>query len=278
MSRETFSLADRAGRDLAWIREQRPLIHNITNYVVMNFTANALLAMGASPVMAHAGEEVEEMVSLAKALVLNIGTLSRDWIASMHKAGRQALRHNIPVVLDPVGSGATLLRTKTARDIIEQTRVWLVRGNASEIISLGQKASRTKGVDSTHSVQEAAETAEDLARELQCAVVITGPTDLITDGRRTVRVDSGHPLMGRITGTGCAASALCAAFLAVDDDRVGAAASALAFLGLAGERAAETALAPGSFQYTLLDALYLLTPEELTAEARVTEMYAGKKE
>lgn len=204
MSQENFSLADRAGRNLARIREQSPLIHNITNFVVMNFTANALLAMGASPVMAHAGEEVEEMVSLARALVLNIGTLSRDWIASMHKAGRQALRLNIPVVLDPVGSGATHLRTKTARDIIEQTRVWLVRGNASEII--------------------------------------------------------------------------CAAFLAVDDDLVGAAASALAFLGLAGERAAETALAPGSFQYALLDALYLLTPEELAAEARVTEIYAGKKE
>ncbi|MBS3779429.1 MAG: hydroxyethylthiazole kinase [Desulfovermiculus sp.] len=272
------SLTDRAGRNLARIREQRPLIHNITNFVVMNFTANALLAMGASPVMAHAAEEVEEMVSLARALVLNIGTLSREWIDSMLKAGKRAAELNIPVVLDPVGSGATHLRTQTARDIIDQARVWLVRGNASEIISLGQKGSRTKGVDSTHSVQEAAETAQGLARELETAVAITGPTDLVTDGRRTVRVDNGHPLMGRITGTGCAASALCAAFLAVDNDRIGAAASALSFLGLAGERAGGTALAPGCFQYTLLDALYLLTPEELAAESRVTEMYAGKKE
>ncbi|MDZ7759305.1 MAG: hydroxyethylthiazole kinase [Desulfovermiculus sp.] len=273
MSQKTFSLADRAGRNLARIREQRPLIHNITNYVVMNFTANALLDLGASPVMAHAEEEVEEMVSLAGALVLNIGTLSQEWIASMLKAGKRATELNTPVVLDPVGSGATRLRTQTARDILDQTQVWCVRGNASEIISLGKVTSRTKGVDSTHSVHEAAETAQDLARELNSAVAITGPTDLVTDGQRTVRVDNGHPLMGWITGTGCVASALCAAFLAVDKDRVGAAASALAFWGLAGERAGETASAPGSFQSALMDALYLITPEELIAGARLTEMY-----
>ena len=278
MSRETSSLADRAGRNLVRIREQRPLIHNITNFVVMNFTANALLAMGASPVMAHAGEEVEEMVSLAGALVLNIGTLSREWIASMLRAGRRASELNVPIVLDPVGAGATRLRTQTARDIIDQTRVWLVRGNASEIISLGGQTSRTKGVDSTHSVQEAAETAQELAGELRCAVAITGPTDLITDGRRTVRVDNGHPLMGRVTGTGCVASVLCAAFLAVDRDLVSAPASALAFWGLAGERAGEKAQAPGGFQSALMDALYQLTPEELASGARISEMYGGKKE
>jgi hydroxyethylthiazole kinase len=265
--------AKHAGATLTRIREQGPLVHNITNYVVMNFTANALLAAGASPVMAHAVEEVEEMVSLAKALVLNIGTLSREWIESMLRAGNRAAEINIPVVLDPVGAGATRLRTQTARQIIDQTRVSLIRGNASEIISLGKDSARTKGVDSIHSVQEAAHTAQALARELGTGVAITGPTDLVTDGRKTILVDNGHPMMGRVTGTGCVASVLCAAFLAVDTDLVRAGASALALCGMAGEQAGDVSSGPGSFQPAFLDALYRITPEELVAGGKFEVLY-----
>ncbi len=261
-------LAEQAGQNLARVRAHKPLIHNITNYVVMNFTANALLAMGASPVMAHAGNEVEEMVSLAGTLVLNIGTLSDGWIRSMFKAGKKASELKTPVILDPVGAGATSLRTRTAREIIDQIRTTVIRGNASEILSLRRENSQTKGVDSIHTVEEAAETAGLLALELETSLAITGPTDLVTDGRRAVRVLNGHPLLGFVTGTGCAATVTCGAFLAVDRDPVRAVATALAFFGLAGEKAAGRASAPGSFQVALLDELYSITPEELASRAR----------
>ncbi|WP_034622411.1 hydroxyethylthiazole kinase [Desulfovermiculus halophilus] len=269
MAKDTGVAGHAAGDILARLRGGQPLVHSITNYVAMSFTANALLALGASPVMAHAREEVEEMVSLAEALVLNIGTLSRDWIESMLIAANMAARHGTPVVLDPVGSGATSLRTQTAKRIAGSGWVSLVRGNASEILSLGSTLGRGKGVDAAHSVQEAEETARILAAELQTVLAITGPQDYITDGRRWVWVENGHPLMGRITGTGCAASAVCAAFMAMERDTLKAAAAALAFFGLAGERAGEAALAPGSFQYALLDALYSITANDLAAKARI---------
>jgi hydroxyethylthiazole kinase len=263
------SYAAMAARNLAAVREKRPLVHNITNFVVMNFTANALLAMGASPVMAHAANEVEEMVSLAGALVLNIGTLTEEWVASMIRAGRRASTHKIPVILDPVGSGATALRTRSARRIIAETRPVVVRGNASEVLSLGDAASKTRGVDSAHSVVEAAAAARPLALELGTTLAITGPEDLVTDGARAARVANGHPLMGRVTGTGCAATVTIAAFLAVDPDPVRATATALAYFGLAGEVAAQMAAAPGSFMIQMLDALYTITPEQLKRECKI---------
>jgi len=261
-------LAEKAARNLTAVRERKPLIHNITNYVVMNYTANALLAMGASPVMAHAPNEVEEMVSFAGALVLNIGTLTDDWIASMIKAGKKASESAIPIILDPVGSGATSLRTGAAKSIIQETRVGVIRGNASEILSLRHEDSKTKGVDAIHSVEAAAETATILADELGSVLAITGPTDLITDGQRVIRVLNGHPLMGYVTGTGCTATVTIGAFLAVDEDPVSATATALAFFGLAGEEAAENASAPGSFMIAMLDALYTIKPERLLKGCR----------
>jgi hydroxyethylthiazole kinase len=257
------SLSEKAAQNLAEIRKQKPLIHNITNYVVMNYTANALLAMGASPVMAHAANEVEEMVSFAGALVLNIGTPADDWIASMITAGKKASELKTPIILDPVGSGATLFRTNAAKRIIRETRVSVIRGNSSEILSLRQDNSKTKGVDSIHSVEAAAESAKILAGELDSILAVTGPTDLITDGRQVIRVSNGHPLMGYITGTGCTATVTIGAFLSVDGDPVSASATALAFFGLAGEVAAKNAFAPGSFMIAMLDALYTITPEEL---------------
>jgi hydroxyethylthiazole kinase len=240
-------LKDIAAHNLTAIREKKPLIHNITNFVVMNYTANALLAMGASPVMAHAQNEVEDMVSFAGALVLNIGTLTDDWIHSMIKAGKKASEKGTPIILDPVGSGATALRTDSAKKIIEQTRISVIRGNASEILSLRHAESKTKGVDSIHSVEEAAKTAT------------------------VIRVANGHPLMGYVTGTGCTATVTIGAFLAVDADPVSATATALAYFGLAGEVAAQNASAPGSFMIQMIDALYTITPEDLKKGCKIEE-------
>ncbi|MCP4623404.1 MAG: hydroxyethylthiazole kinase [bacterium] len=265
------TLSEKAAENLALLRQKKPLIHNITNFVVMNYTANALLAMGASPVMAHAQNEVEDMVSFAGALVLNIGTLTDDWIASMLKAGIKASAMGTPIVLDPVGSGATPLRTNSAKQIIDQTRVSVIRGNASEILSLRHEDSKTKGVDSVHSVDEAADTARILAEELQSTLAITGPVDLVTDGLRVIRVSNGHPLMGYVTGTGCTATTAIGAFLAVDGDPVSAAATALAFFGLAGEVAGQAASAPGSFMIRMIDALYTITPDELRDGCKIED-------
>lgn len=263
--------AARAADNLKKIRETRPLVHNITNYVVMNFTANLLLAAGASPVMAHAENEVEEMVSFAKALVLNIGTLDDAWIASMLKAGQRATALGVPIILDPVGAGATKLRTEAAKRILAETQVALVRGNASEILALGGAAAKTHGVDSADSVDAAAERAVVLARELGVPVAITGAVDFITDGKRVVRVANGHPLMGCVTGTGCGATAIIGAFAGVDPDPVSAAATALAYYGLAGEYAADGAAGPGSFMIRFIDALHALTLEEVAHGCKIRE-------
>ncbi|MFQ6070802.1 MAG: hydroxyethylthiazole kinase [Candidatus Aminicenantales bacterium] len=262
-------LGQRAGENLQNLREKKPLIQNITNYVVMNYTANALLACGASPVMAHAQEEVEEMVSLAGALVLNIGTLTPYWIDSMLKAGRKANEMNIPIILDPVGSGATKLRTDSARRLIDEISIDVVRGNASEVLSMAHEGSRTKGVDSIHTVDDAAEAALTLARELKTTLAITGKVDLITDGQRIFRVHNGHELMGYVTGTGCTATVIIGAFLAIDRDAVRATATALAYFGLAGEKASRKASAPGSFMIAMLDALYTIDRKELEEGAKI---------
>ena len=265
------ALAGKAAENLRKIRASKPLIHNITNFVVMNFTANALLACGASPVMAHADNEVEDMVDLADALVLNIGTLTDAWVTTMIKAGRKASDLGKPIVLDPVGAGATTLRTNAARAILFQTWVSVVRGNASEILSLAGQDSTTKGVDAVHTMSEAAEDAGNLARELGTTLALTGPTDLVTDGRRVLTVEGGHPLMPYVTGTGCAATALIGAFLAVDKDPLTASATALAYFGIAGETAGDGAEGPGTFMIRLLDALYTLTPEEVEARCRISK-------
>jgi hydroxyethylthiazole kinase len=262
-------LARKAAENLKNLREKKPLVHNITNFVVMNYTANILLSIGASPVMAHAHEEVEEMASFAGALVLNIGTLTPYWIDSMLKAGKKANERGVPVILDPVGSGATRLRTESAKRIIDELSVTVIRGNASEVLSLAREDSKTKGVDSIHSVDEASEAAITLADELAGTLAITGETDLVTDGKRIQRVSNGHEFMGFVTGTGCAATAIIGAFLAVDSDPVTAASTALAYFGLAGEKGAERAEGPGSFMISSLDALYTIDEKQLEEGARI---------
>jgi len=265
----TSPLAEKAAQNLMKMRAQKPLIHNITNYVVMNYTANALLACGASPVMAHAKEEVEDMVTFAGALVLNIGTLTPYWIDSMLLAGQKANRLNIPVILDPVGSGATPLRTESAKKLIDGLSISVVRGNASEVLSLAREDSKTKGVDSVHAVDEAVDAALQLAIDLGTTLAITGAVDLVTDGERIHRVSNGHEMMGNMTGTGCTATAIIGSFLAVDKDSLEAASTALAYFGLAGEKAAAHTQAPGSFQIALLDALYTIDANQLEQQAKI---------
>ncbi len=262
-------MAQKAAHNLSRLREKKPLIHNITNFVVMNSTANALLACGASPVMAHAPEEVEEMVSFAGALVLNIGTLTPYWIDAMLKAGKRANALGVPIILDPVGSGATSLRTRSARRLMDEMRIDVVRGNASEVLSLADEGSKTRGVDAVHSVDDAVEAAVQLSKEMKCTLAITGAVDVVTDGDKIYRVSNGHELMGYVTGTGCAASALIGAFLAVDDNALEAATTALSYFGLAGEKAGEKAKAPGSFEVAMVDALFSITEDSLREGAKI---------
>lgn len=262
-------LAQKTAANLSELRNRKPLIHNITNFVVMNFTANALLAFGASPVMAHAPEEVAEMVAFAGALVLNIGTLTHGWVDSMLKAGKKANELGIPIVLDPVGAGATALRTDTARKLTEVLTISVIRGNASEVLSLAGRDAQTKGVDAVHGVDEAESAAILLSQKLETTLAITGPTDLVTDGKSVLRVMNGHERMGMVTGTGCVATSLIGAFLSVDQNRLEAAATALAAFGLAGELAAMESKGPGSFHPALLDALYNMNTEMLQTGVRI---------
>jgi hydroxyethylthiazole kinase len=252
------------------VRERAPLVQSITNYVSMDVTANALLAIGAAPAMVHAVEEVEEFVGIAHALVVNIGTLSPPWVDAMRLAADRAVALGKPWVLDPVGAGATRYRTETARDLAER-RPTVVRGNASEILALAGAAQATRGVDSAHASSDAVESARRLARQLGCVVAVTGAVDYVTDGDRTLSVSNGHPMMTRVTALGCSATALVGAFLAVyEDDAVFATTAALAALGVAGEMAARESPGPGTFRWKLLDALHLLDNEALV-DVRITQ-------
>jgi len=259
------------------MRQRQPLVHNITNYVVMNFTANILLAAGAAPVMAHAVEEAAEMAGLASALVLNIGTLSPPWIEAMKMAGRRAAGR-IPIVLDPVGAGATAFRTETARQLLDELPVTVLRGNASEIMACTGMTAGTRGVDSSAAVSDARLAAEELAVQHRLVVAVTGATDIVTDGRTTIQVSNGHSMMGRVTGTGCAATALVAAFCAASSSTLAATAAALAYFGVAGERAAAVSAGPGSFQVALLDQLHRLSAVDLDGQVRLGTVNAGDTE
>ncbi|WP_114393478.1 hydroxyethylthiazole kinase [Oleisolibacter albus] len=261
--------SDQAADLLAALRQRRPLVQNITNYVAMDLSANGLLAIGASPAMVHAVEEAASFAVLAEALVVNIGTLSAAWVEAMTQAARAAGAAGRPWVLDPVAVGATDFRNRTARDLCT-LRPTVIRGNASEILALHQQGQGGgHGVDSRHSSDEAREVARDLARSLGCVVAMTGAVDYVTDGDRLLAVENGHPLLGLVTATGCTVSAIVAAFLPLSNDPVMAAAAALAVFGLAGEQAAAGAAGPGSFRVGLLDALYQLTPDDVRTGARI---------
>jgi hydroxyethylthiazole kinase len=253
---------------LAEIRRTGPLVHNITNYVVMNNTANALLALGASPAMVHAADEVEEFVAISRALVVNIGTLSSAWVVAMRAAAERARRLGIPWVLDPVGVGATTFRNTVAMDLAGRGPS-VIRGNASEILALAGTGARTKGVDSTHGTNTAVDAARELARRTGASVAVTGATDYVTDGVRLATLNNGHPMMARVTGMGCTATSLIGAFLAVERDAFRAAVDGLTVLGVAGEIAAERSPGPGSLQLHLLDTLHVLNEATIGERARI---------
>ena len=257
------------GRDLTAIRERKPLVHQITNYVVMNETANVTLALGALPVMAHALQEVEEMARAASALVLNIGTLSDAWVESMVLAGLAANRAGVPVVLDPVGAGATKYRTETSRRLLTELRIAVVRGNSAEIATLAGKRAQIRGVEALGAGSP--ELAREAARELGVVVAVTGPVDHVSDGETVHAVANGHELLGTVTGTGCMATAITGCFLGVRaDDPLAAATKALVAFGVAGEDAAKKAKGPGSFHVGLYDALYDLDPRKLDSRAKLS--------
>ncbi len=255
--------------DLEKIRQSSPLVHNITNYVVMNSMANALLAIGAAPVMAHAEEETAEMTALASALVVNIGTLSTPWVAGMERAVRAAKDAGKPYVLDPVGAGATAFRTDTVHRLLGLGAPTVLRGNASEIMSVHTSEGSTRGVDSTEQSDSALEAGRALARQYGCPVSISGATDYVVSGGETISISNGHPLMGRVTGLGCTASALTGAFLAVNPSPADAAAAAMAVMGICGEIAAERAEGPGSLQLHLLDAFHNLDEKQVAKRLKV---------
>ena len=253
------------------VRERGPLVHSITNYVSMDLSANALLAAGASPAMVHAREEAADFARIADAVVLNIGTLSPPWVDAMHAAADVAADRGIPWVLDPVGVGATPYRTKAAIDLLG-LRPTVVRGNASEILALAGAAEGGKGVDSAHESADAVDAARELAGRTGGVVAVTGVSDVVTDGRTTLTVHGGHPMMARITALGCAASALVGAFTAVDlQNALTATAAALAVLGVAGERAATDSPGPGTLRWRILDELHTMDQRVVTVGVRLDE-------
>ncbi len=255
-------------RDWEALRREAPLVHNITNYVAMNFCANALLAAGASPVMAHAADEVADMAAMAGALVINIGTLDAGWVESMLIAGKAKRQAGGTMVLDPVGAGATRYRTETAWRIIEACRPTIIRGNASEIMALVDADVRSKGVDSSCASDAAIDSARRLAQRTGAVVVVSGEVDYITDGQRVETLRNGSPMMPLVTAMGCTASSLVGAFAAINGDAFEASLHAMALMGVAGELAAAQSAGPGSLLTNFIDTLYHLTGDELAEHVR----------
>lgn len=254
-------------RDLALIRQTNPLIHNISNLVVMPITANILLALGASPVMAHAKQELSDIIQRAQSLVINIGTLDKTWIASIKIGQKAALKRGIPIVLDPVGAGSSHYRTQTALKILKQG-VHLIRGNASEIMALTDTRIKTKGVDSVQSSVNALTSAKTLAKKYRCLVVISGKIDFIVSTTRVVSLDYGTPLLTKVVGMGCSLTAIIASFLTVNADALAASVHATALMGLMAEYAEKKSTGPGSFYPQLLDSLYSVQKTELQSFIR----------
>jgi len=251
------------------VREKRPLVHHITNYVTVNDCANITLCAGGAPVMADAADEVVEMAVIASALVLNIGTLNPVQVDSMEMAGSMANERKIPVILDPVGVGATQYRTKTARRLLDRLDIAVLKGNAGEIGVLAGAEAKVRGVDSHGLSGDPVTIAQEYAQAAGLTVAISGATDIITDGKHTLLVENGHPMMGSISGTGCMAASVTGVFSAESKDRVLASAAAFAAFGIAGERAAAAARGPGSFRTLLFDELAALTPDDLALAARI---------
>ena len=253
----------------ARVRKNHPLVHHITNYVTVNDCANITICAGGAPIMADAIEEVAEMTGIVGALVLNIGTLNHVQIESMLAAGRKASEMNIPIILDPVGAGATRFRTETARRLLDKLEITILKGNAGEIGVLAGADAKVRGVDSAGLTGDPVVIAKEFASVAGLTVVVSGAADIVTDGKRVLLVENGHTMMGGISGTGCMAASVAGVYAAEVKDPVHAAAAALAAFGIAGERAAARAQGPYSFKVALFDELSGLTPAVLQSDAKI---------
>ncbi len=253
------------------VRSQKPLVHHITNWVTIYDCANMTRAFGAFPVMAHAKEESGDMAKIASSLVLNIGTLTPELVDSMVIAGKAANEKGIPIILDAVGVGATRLRDDEAFRLLNSLRISMIKGNASEIARLAGEDVMTRGVEASEVAADLVEVARRLAKEREATIIVTGVTDIVTDGERTYLIRNGHEMMGVIVGTGCMAASVLGAFAGVENDHVTAAVSALVSYELAGELAAERSRGPGSFKENFYDEVYNLTLEKVEAGARVEQ-------
>lgn len=253
------------------VRNSRPLVHHITNWVTIYDCANMTRAFGALPVMAHAKEESGDMSSIASSLVLNIGTLTPELVDSMIVAGKSANKKNIPVVLDAVGVGATKLRDSEALRILNEIKVDIIKGNSSEIARLAGMDVTTRGVESTKVEVDLVEVAKSLASKKSSTVVVTGKRDIVTDGKKVYLINNGHAMMGSIVGTGCMAASIIGAFAGVENDYARAAAYALASYGIAGELAAKKSKGPGTFKENLYDEVYKLDAQKISQMAKIEE-------
>ena len=271
-----MDLKERTAQNLARIRAEKPLLHHLTNFVVMNDTANVTLHIGGLPVMAHAAEEVAEMVDAAGALILNMGTLTEEWIVSMMRAGQRANAIHTPIVLDPVGAGATTLRTTTNKSFLHDLRITVVRGNAGELGALTGLGGEVKGVESVGNDINHVIVSWQMARMYHTVAALTGKRDIVSDGARVFGVDNGHSWLPTLTGTGCMATTVIAAFAAVESDPLVAAAGGLATYGLAAELAADKATGPASFKVAFFDQIYHLAPEHVFEGIRIVEIEPPK--
>jgi len=251
------------------VRTQKPLVHHLTNWVTIYDCANIVKVLGASPVMAHAKEESGDMAKLGSSLVLNIGTLTPDFIESMKVAAKSANKKGIPVILDVCGAGATPFRDEKSFELLDGVRIDVIKGNASEIARIAGENVQTKGVDSVDVEKDLIDIARQLAKKRNATVVITGKEDIVADKDRHYIVKNGHELMAHVVGTGCMASSVIGTFCAVEKDLAKASAAALACFGIAGELAAKESKGPGSFKESLFDNIYRLDKDTIEKMQRI---------
>lgn len=256
---------------LGKIKERRPLIHNITNWVTIYDVANAIRMTGALPVMAHAKNEAEDMAKISSALVLNIGTLTDELIESMLLAGKAANKKGIPIVLDGVGAGATPYRTEKAKELLSKLRIDVIKGNKGEIAVIAGGEAEVRGVEAIGVSGDALSLMKKLAQKKNCCAVATGAVDLVTDGKTAYKISNGVPEMGGIVGTGCISTAIIGCFCSVEKDHAKASALALSYFGLAGELAAKKEKLPGSFKTGLFDSMYILANSEIIEGVKIEE-------
>jgi hydroxyethylthiazole kinase len=254
------------------VREEKPIVHHLTNWVTIYDCANIVKVFGASPVMAHAKEEAGDMSSIASSLVLNIGTLTPDLVYSMKIAGISANKKDIPVILDVCGAGATKLRDNSCFQLLDEIKLNVIKGNASEIAKIAGENVITKGVDSTTVEKDLIQIAKKLALSRNCTVVITGKEDIVSDGKKTIIVKNGHEMMANIVGTGCMAASVIGTFCAIEKDLVKASASGLVCYEIAAELAVKKSAGPGTFKENLYDCVYNLDEENINKNKNIVEI------